>query len=64
MGGMCGLNFGVIFFYYFFQEWTMDSEDLGATLGVSVFDCPGTSNLRDGLHLLKRAFLAKNKNYQ
>lgn len=46
------------------DEWTMDSEDLGARLGASVFDCPGNSNLRDSLHLLKRAFLAKNKNYQ
>ncbi|XP_075227953.1 uncharacterized protein LOC142328230 [Lycorma delicatula] len=46
------------------DEWTMDSEDLGARLGASVFDCPGATNLRDVLHLLKRAFLAKNKNYQ
>nr|WLW35462.1 vitellogenin-like protein 1 [Sogatella furcifera] len=44
------------------DEWTMDSEDLGARLGASVFDCPGQT-FGNALHLLKRAFLAKNKNY-
>ncbi|XP_054270572.1 uncharacterized protein LOC128991582 [Macrosteles quadrilineatus] len=46
------------------EEWTMDSEDLGARLGASVFNCPGKSTIRDALHLLKKAFLTKEKNYQ
>lgn len=46
------------------DEWKMDSEDLGARLGASVFNCPGSSTISDALHLLKRAFLTKNKNYQ
>ncbi|KAK9511580.1 hypothetical protein O3M35_000210 [Rhynocoris fuscipes] len=45
------------------DEWTMDSEDLGARLGASVFDCSHPDTLPDTLHLLKRAFLANHKNY-
>lgn len=45
------------------DEWTMDSEDLGARLGASVFDCSHPDTLPDTLHLLKRAFVANHKNY-
>ncbi|KAL1131747.1 hypothetical protein AAG570_011360 [Ranatra chinensis] len=45
------------------DEWTMDSEDLGARLGASVFDCSNPDTLPEALHLLKGAFLANNKNY-
>lgn len=42
----------------------MDSEDLGARLGASVFDCSNPDTLPDALHLLKKAFLANHKNYK
>uniref|UniRef100_A0A146LZW6 Vitellogenin-6 n=2 Tax=Lygus hesperus TaxID=30085 RepID=A0A146LZW6_LYGHE len=45
------------------DEWTMDSEDLGARLGASVFDCGNQETLQDSLQLLKKAFLANHKNY-
>ncbi|CAH1401941.1 unnamed protein product [Nezara viridula] len=45
------------------DEWTMDSEDLGARLGASVFDCSNPDTLPDALHLLKKAFMANHKNY-
>ncbi|BET01080.1 LPD_N [Nesidiocoris tenuis] len=45
------------------DEWTMDSEDLGARLGASVFDCNNPDTLPDVLHLLKKSFLANHKNY-
>ncbi|XP_046669753.1 LOW QUALITY PROTEIN: vitellogenin-4 [Homalodisca vitripennis] len=46
------------------EEWTMDSQDLGARLGASVFNCPGRTTITDALHLLKKAFMSKEKNYQ
>ncbi|XP_014239788.1 uncharacterized protein LOC106661112 isoform X2 [Cimex lectularius] len=45
------------------DEWTLDSEDLGARLGASVFDCPHPDTIPDALNLLKKAFLTNHKNY-
>lgn len=50
--------------HWFVQEWTMDSQDLGARLGASLFDCPGKYTVPNALNLLKKAFLTKEKNYQ
>lgn len=42
----------------------MDSEDLGAKLGASVFDCGDPDTLPNALNLLKNAFMINHKNHQ
>lgn len=46
------------------QQWSIESEDLGARFDAKVFDCQDGNNMVESLHIIKEAFQLSNKNYK
>lgn len=46
------------------NQWSIESEDLGARFDAKVFDCQDGNNMVESLHIIKEAFQLSNKNYK